>query len=60
MKPVLTSLFAVLCGIIVPCAAAVKPPNILFFFADDWGRYAKCYAAVETRPSINLLAIIWK
>ncbi|MEI7728605.1 MAG: sulfatase [Verrucomicrobiota bacterium] len=35
--------------------AAVKParPNILFLFADDWGRYAGVYAATETRPSIN-------
>ena len=28
-------------------------PNILFCFADDWGRYARAYAAVEKRPSIN-------
>ena len=33
-----------------------NPPqrvNIVFCFADDWGRYANCYAAVESRPSIN-------
>ncbi len=34
-------------------AAAARRPNILFLFADDWGRYANCYSAVETRPSIN-------
>ena len=28
-------------------------PNILFCFADDWGRYARIYTSVETRPSIN-------
>ena len=28
-------------------------PNILFCFADDWGRYASVYAALETRPSPN-------
>lgn len=28
-------------------------PNILFFFADDWGRYASAYAAAESRPSLN-------
>jgi N-sulfoglucosamine sulfohydrolase len=28
-------------------------PNILFCFADDWGRYAGVYAALETQPSIN-------
>lgn len=27
--------------------------NILFLFADDWGRYASCYAAVDGRPSLN-------
>src|SRR5262245_11931718 len=26
-------------------------PNILFCFADDWGRYASAYARVEKRPS---------
>lgn len=26
-------------------------PNILFCFADDWGRYASVYAEVEKRPS---------
>jgi len=33
--------------------AAGPQPNILFCFADDWGRYASVYASVETRPSIN-------
>jgi arylsulfatase A-like enzyme len=27
--------------------------NILFCFADDWGRYASCYAKIDGRPSIN-------
>ena len=36
-------------------ADSPKPWNILFCFADDWGRYANCYAATETRPSINPL-----
>ena len=34
-------------------AAEAARPNILFCFADDWGRYASVYAATETRPSIN-------
>jgi N-sulfoglucosamine sulfohydrolase len=36
-------------------AADATPPrwNILFLFADDWGRYASCYAAVDGRPSLN-------
>ena len=27
-------------------------PNVLFFFADDWGRYASIYAD-EDNPSLN-------
>ena len=53
MKHTLITFLAVLHLFAVPCAAAAKPPNILFFFADDWGRYAQCYTAVDTRPSIN-------
>ncbi|MEY4033924.1 MAG: hypothetical protein RL492_1118 [Verrucomicrobiota bacterium] len=34
-------------------AAEVKRPNIVFCFADDWGRYAGCYAKVDRRPGIN-------
>ena len=36
------------------CAAAdTSRPNILFCFADDWGRYASIYTNIESRPSIN-------
>jgi arylsulfatase A-like enzyme len=28
-------------------------PNILFCFADDWGRYASIYATLEKQPSPN-------
>lgn len=34
-------------------AAEAKRPNILFCFADDWGRYASAYAAVDGRPGPN-------
>ena len=34
-------------------APAEKRWNILFCFADDWGRYASCYAKVDGRPSLN-------
>jgi arylsulfatase A-like enzyme len=34
-------------------AAEKSRPNILFCFADDWGRYASVYAQTETRPSLN-------
>lgn len=27
--------------------------NILFVFADDWGRYASCYQALDGRPTLN-------
>jgi arylsulfatase A-like enzyme len=49
-KTVLLWMLAVVASV---CAAADKRPNILFCFADDWGRYANCYTAIETRPSIN-------
>ena len=27
--------------------------NILFVFADDWGRYASCYKGIDGRPTLN-------
>lgn len=35
--------------------AAAAPPrwNILFVFADDWGRYASCYRGLDGRPGLN-------
>ncbi len=30
-----------------------KRMNILFVFADDWGRYASCYKGIDGRPSLN-------
>ena len=41
-----------------PCPAAgagAAPPrwNILFVFADDWGRYASCYRGLDGRPGLN-------
>ncbi|HVV98691.1 MAG TPA: sulfatase [Planctomycetaceae bacterium] len=34
-------------------ASAAERPNILFCFADDWGRYASAYAALDGRPTAN-------
>ncbi len=34
-------------------AETATRPNLLFLFADDWGRYASAYAATESRPSPN-------
>ena len=33
----------------------MKKPNIIFAFADDWGRYASAYADIEGPNSINHL-----
>jgi len=33
--------------------AETRPPNILFLFADDWGRFANVYADVEGEGTIN-------
>jgi len=33
--------------------AAAPKWDILFCFADDWGRYASCYAGVDGKPSLN-------
>jgi len=33
-------------------AVAKRRPNILFCFADDWGRYAGCYREAD-RPTVN-------
>ena len=34
-------------------ALAADRLNILFVFADDWGRYASAYAKIDGKPSIN-------
>jgi len=34
-------------------AAESRPPNILFLFADDWGRYASVYSEVDGPGGIN-------
>ena len=33
--------------------AAPERWNILFIFADDWGRYASCYKGLDGRPTLN-------
>lgn len=33
--------------------SAPAKPNILFCFADDWGRYASIYALLDKQPSLN-------
>ncbi|MBI3875015.1 MAG: sulfatase, partial [Verrucomicrobia bacterium] len=46
-------LFLILAGTLDSVTAADSRPNILFFFADDWGRYASIYTSIESRPSFN-------
>src|SRR5436305_3225782 len=55
MKARLLVLIGWLCGTFVaqPLLAAPQRPNILFCFADDWGRYASAYAEVDGKPSPN-------
>ena len=47
--------FAVLLSMLGLAHAAAPQPrmNILFVFADDWGRYAGAYAKVDSAPSFN-------
>lgn len=37
----------------VRAADTSRRPNIVFCFADDWGRYAGCYAGLDGRPTIS-------
>ena len=39
------------------CIGAEKRPNILFAFADDWGRYASAYAKHEERAGPNSVVV---
>ena len=48
----LTLYFAFLFSLCPDSSNAAGRPNILFFFADDWGRYASIYSDPET-PSLN-------
>jgi len=46
--------FFLLFGVIFPIEVKCNSrPNILFVFADDWGRYASCYKGLDGRPTIN-------
>ena len=45
-------LFSLL-GILSASAAEQKRPNILFIFADDWGRYGSAYAKLDGPGTLN-------
>jgi N-sulfoglucosamine sulfohydrolase len=42
-----------LCGVTASSVHAEAPPNILFLFADDWGRYASLLAEIDGPGGIN-------
>lgn len=50
MKPILTTLFAFFA---LTSAHAAEKPNILFAFADDWGRHAGAYAKLDGPGTVN-------
>ena len=39
-------------NVLVAAENVASRPNILFAFADDWGRYASAYGGLDGRPSI--------
>ncbi len=45
--------FLAICLLATASAHAAERPNILFLFADDWGKYASAYAAAEGSGGIN-------
>ena len=47
MKRLFLLLLVSVLGAESPAAAEAKRPNILFAFADDWGRYASAYAKLD-------------
>ncbi len=53
MTRILLALLFGLASVPVLCAAEGKRPNILFAFADDWGRYASAYAKLDGPGTIN-------
>ena len=49
----MTRLCSLLCSVAFGFGLAAKEPNILFAFADDWGRQAGIYAKVDGTGTIN-------
>jgi len=43
VKNFMNKLLSATCLLIVGISAQAKQPNILFFYADDWGKMASCY-----------------
>lgn len=60
MMPFRSLLWVMVCWVSLPCLAHAsqpevlqKRPNILFLFADDWGRFASIYGEIEGAGSVN-------
>lgn len=53
MTPTVRWLVAGLLSLPLLCSANTNRLNILFCFADDWGRYASCYAKLERGSALN-------
>src|SRR5262249_25293456 len=48
-----STLATLLAAVASTVSAAEKRPNILFCFADDWGRYASVYATIDGPGTMN-------
>ena len=59
MRPIFGFLYALLFSASAFAASTPERPNILFFFADDWGRYASIYADANGPGGINDVVRIW-
>lgn len=44
------------CSLLAGIASAAERPNIVMAFADDWGKYASCYAALEPGGPSDVIA----
>jgi N-sulfoglucosamine sulfohydrolase len=53
MRPLPFFVLALLAAPLVRAGDPPRRPNVVFCFADDWGRYASAYAAVDGRPTPN-------
>ncbi|MEZ6135401.1 MAG: sulfatase [Pirellulaceae bacterium] len=49
----LIAVMAIVAGYVTSIAHAAERPNILFAFADDWGRHASCYAQIDGAGTVN-------
>ena len=53
MRPIFGFLYALLFSASAFAASTPERPNILFFFADDWGRFARIYGEHQRTTGLN-------